>query len=311
MHGPDLSVIVVTHNRPELALTTLGSARAAVRALDVQWIVVDSGSSDDTPARVQSAFPDVELLREPNVGFAAANNRGLRLARGRYVLLLNPDVETVSGTFDELLGTLDERPEIGLASVVQSAPDGTLQHSIRRFPSAWRSLGEAIAASRWSPLSSWREEETRTSRYLSDVSADWLVGAFLIVRAAALEQVGDLDERFFLYSEETDWCYRFHQAGWEIAHIPLMTVIHHTGPTSRTDLHAQLSYAKILFAGKHYGPLRTFGVRAALALRHTLRAIGCAILARARPRWGARAPLERHALAVVLGLAKPPFASEG
>ena len=307
---PDLTVIVVTHNRAELALTTLRSAHSAIRALAVQWIVVDSGSTDGTPELIQAAYTDVKILRERNVGFAAANNRGLELARGRYVLLLNPDVETVSGTFDELLATLDARPEIGVASVVQRATDGRLQHSIRRFPSAWLSLGEALAAPRWSPLNGWREEESRTSRYLTDVSADWLVGAFLIARAEALDQVGGLDERFFLYSEETDWCYRFHQAGWKIAHLPLMTVIHHTGKTSRSDLYAQLSYAKLLFARKHYGATRTLGVRIALALRHALRTVGAGALAPARPGMAARAVLERHALAVVLGVAKPPFGSD-
>jgi len=306
---PDLTFIVVTHNRAELALTTLRSARSAVESLHTQWIVVDSGSTDGTPEAIQEAYPEVQILREQNIGFAAANNRALRLARGRYVLLLNPDVETVSGKFDELVATLDDRPTIGVASVVQRAPDGSLQHSIRRFPSAWLSFGEAIAASRWSRLENWREEESRTSRYLTDVSADWLVGAFLIARAEALEQVGGLDERFFLYSEETDWCYRFHQAGWEIAHLALMTVVHHTGPTSRADLHAQLSYAKLLFARKHYGNVRALGVRAALALRHAVRALGAGAFAPMRPHLAARARLERHALAVVLGLAKPPFRS--
>jgi GT2 family glycosyltransferase len=303
--APDLSVIVVTHNRAELALTTLRTARAAIRSLNVEWIVIDSGSSDGTPDQIRSVYPDVQILRERNVGFAAANNRGFDVATGRYVLLLNPDVETVSGTFDDLVATLDARPEIGVASVVQRAPDGHLLHSIRRFPSAWLALGEAIAAPRLSPR--WREEESRAGRYELDGNADWLVGAFLIARASALEQVGGLDERFFLYSEETDWCYRFHRAGWKIAHLPLMTVTHHTGPTSRADLFAQLSYAKVLFADKHYGGARAFGVRAALALRHALRAVGFGILARTRPSLASRPALERHALAVVLGLAKPPF----
>jgi GT2 family glycosyltransferase len=308
---PDLTFIVVTHNRAELALTTLRSARSAVETLHTQWIVVDSGSTDGTPDEIETAYPDVQIVREQNIGFAAANNRALPLARGRYVLLLNPDVETVSGNFDELVATLDDRPEIGIASVVQRAPDGNLQHSIRRFPSAWLSFGEAIAAPRWSPLEHWREEESRTSQYLTDSSADWLVGAFLIARAEALEQVGGLDERFFLYSEETDWCYRFNQAGWKIAHLPLMTVIHHTGATSRADLHAQLSYAKLLFARKHYGKLTALSVRAALALRHALRALGAGAFAPVRPHLAARARLERHALAVVLGLAEPPFRSSG
>jgi cellulose synthase/poly-beta-1,6-N-acetylglucosamine synthase-like glycosyltransferase len=130
---PDLSVIVVTHNRVALALSTLRSATAAVGALEVQWLVIDSGSTDGTPAAIEAALPEVRVLRERNIGFAAANNRGLEHARGRYVLLLNPDVEIDRGTFDELLATLDARPDIGVASVVQNAPDGRLQHP-RRVP---------------------------------------------------------------------------------------------------------------------------------------------------------------------------------
>jgi GT2 family glycosyltransferase len=305
---PDLSVIVVTHNRPELALLTLRTARAAIRELTVQWIVVDSGSSDGTPETIAAAYPDVELLREQNIGFAAANNRGLQLVRGRYVLLLNPDVETTTGTYDELVATLDARPEIGVASVVQNNPDGSLQHSIRRFPSPSLAFGEALAASRWTPLRRWREEEPRAPLYRTDVPVDWLVGAFLIARANALAQVGGLDERFFLYSEETDWCFRFHRAGWQVAHLPVMAVTHHTGHAPRADLCAQLSYAKVLFARKHYGRARTVAIRAALALRHALRVAAGAVLGRVRPEQRARAAAERHALAVVLGLAEPPFA---
>ena len=304
----DLSVIVVTHNRAELALTTLRSARAAMHELDVQWIVVDSGSSDGTPDAIESAYADVQVLREQNVGFAAANNRGLGLACGRYVLLLNPDVETATGTYDELVATLDARPQIGVASVVQNAPDGALQHSIRRFPTPWLAFGEALAASRWTPLRRWREEEPRTPRYRTEVAADWLVGAFLIARTEALAEVGGLDERFFLYSEETDWCYRFHRAGWEVAHLPVMTVTHHTGHAPRPDLCAQLSFAKVLFARKHYGRARAGAIRAALVLRHALRATAAATVGRSQPQQAARATAERHALAVVLGLAEPPFA---
>jgi N-acetylglucosaminyl-diphospho-decaprenol L-rhamnosyltransferase len=305
---PDLSVIVVTHNRAELALATLRSARAAVRDLDVEWIVVDSGSSDETPDAIESACAGVRVVRERNIGFAAANNRGLQFARGRYVLLLNPDVETVAGTFDELVATLDERREIGVASVVQNAPDGTLQYSVRRFPSAWLALGEALGAARWTPLRRWREEENRAPLYRTEASADWLVGAFLIARAQALAEVGPLDERFFLYSEETDWCFRFHQAGWVVAHLPLMSVTHHSGHAPGPDLSAQQSYAKILFARKHYGRMEAGAIRAALALRHALRAALATVAGRSRPQWAARATVERRALAVVLGTAEPPFA---
>jgi GT2 family glycosyltransferase len=305
---PDLSVIVVTHNRPEMALMTLRSAVSAIRELSVEWILIDSGSSDGTPEAIEAAYPDMRVQREANIGFAAANNLGLASARGRYVLLLNPDVETTSGTYDDLVAALDTQTDIGVASVVQNAPDGSLQYSIRRFPSVWLSLGEALAAARWTPLRGWREEESTAAAYRREVSVDWLVGAFLIARAEALAEVGSLDERFFLYSEETDWCFRFRQAGWRVAHLPRMSVTHHTGHAPGADLSAQLSYAKILFARKHYGRGRATAIKAALALRHALRAALAASAGRLRPRWAARALVERRALAVVLGTSAPPFA---
>jgi GT2 family glycosyltransferase len=307
-HRPDLSVIVVTHNRPELVLMTLRTALAAMGELTVEWILIDSGSSDGTPQAIEDAHPDMRVQREPNIGFAAANNLGLARAHGRYLLLLNPDVETIAGSYDELVGTLDARPEIGVASVVQNAPDGSLQHSIRRFPSAWLSLGEALGAARLGPLRGWREEDANTAHYRQESSVDWLVGAFLIARAEAAAQVGGLDERFFLYSEETDWCFRFHQAGWKVVHLPSMSVTHHTGHAPGADLSAQLSYAKILFARKHYGRAHAIAIRTALALRHGLRASFAATAGKLRPRWAPRAVVERRALGVVLGTSEPPFA---
>lgn len=303
----DLSVIIVTHNRTELALATLRSARAAAEALDVQWIVVDSGSEDGTPATIEAGFPDLLLLRERNIGFAAANNVGLRYASGRYVLLLNPDVEVASGTFAELLAALDERPRVGVASVRQQAPDGRLQYSIRRFPSPRLALGEAVAGSRWTPLRRWREEEPRPQLYERETAADWLVGAFLIVRAEALAQVGGLDERFFLYSEETDWCYRFHRAGWLVSHLPTMSVTHYSGHAPGGDLGAQLSYAKLLFARKHYGRPAAAAIQASLALRHALRAGAAGLRGPRSTAAAGRAGAERRALAVVLGVSAPPF----
>jgi GT2 family glycosyltransferase len=305
---PDLSVIVVTHNRPELALMTLRSALGAMGALTVEWIVIDSGSSDGTAQAIEDAYPEMAVRREANIGFAAANNLGLAQARGRFVLLLNPDVETTAGTYEQLVGALDAQPDVGLASVVQNAPDGSLQYSIRRFPSALLSLGEALGAARWRPLRRWREERVDTALYRQQSSVDWLVGAFLIARAEAVARVGGLDERFFLYSEETDWCFRFHQAGWGVAHLPLMSVVHHTGHAPGADLSAQLSYAKILFARKHYRRGHAYTIQAALALRHGLRAAFAAVAGSLRPRWGPRALVERRALAVVLGASEAPFA---
>ena len=308
---PDLSVIVVTHQGGELALKTLRSARERSGAIDVEWLAVDSGSTDGTPDLLERELPDIPLERRPNIGFAAANNLALARARGRYVLLLNPDMEVRSGTLAELVAAMDERPEVGVASVIQLWPEGGVQRTIRRFPSPARQIGEALSLQRVPALVRFGEEETREEPYWHEVEADWLVGGFLLVRREALEAAGGMDERFFLFSEETDWCYRIRRAGWGIRHLPVMTVVHHTGRSARPDLFAQNSHSKVLYARKHFRGGRSALFRAAIALRHALRLVLVAPVALVRPAMRPRASAERRALMVVIGAAAPPFHPHG
>ncbi|MHB1568834.1 MAG: glycosyltransferase family 2 protein [Solirubrobacteraceae bacterium] len=303
----DLSVIVVTHNRTELALRTIRSARAAAGALTVDWHVIDSGSVEPTVESVQREWPDVDVLRFANVGFATANNQGLRHARGRYVLLLNPDVEIARGTLAELVAALDDRPTVGMASVIQRRSDGALDYSIRRDPSPWRTLGEAILPQRLRAPARLGEVVSQPRRYRREQTVDWVGGAFLVARAEALRDIGGLDERFFMYSEETDWCYRCRRAGWEVRHLPVIEVVHHRSHSYGPDLLAQLSWSKMLFARKHLGRRAAAAMRVALALRHGLRAVSFTALARVDPRAADRARAQTRALAVVLGRASPPF----
>lgn len=304
---PALSVIVVTYNGRAKALATLRSGLAAAGAIDVEWIVVDSGSTDGTPDAIERAFPEVQVLRGENRGFAAGNNVGLRIARGRYVLLMNPDVEIASGSLAALVDAMDERPEVGLASVVQRGTDGGLQHSIRRFPSVARDLGEALFAAHWPILTTLQELETRPREYDREHSVDWMVGAFLIARREAVETVGLMDDGFFLYSEEVDWCYRFRQAGWDIRHLPFMTIVHHAGRRDRGDLMAQLAYSRKRFAHKHFGAVKSRLVRGALVLGHLVRMVALVPVAVRRASGRERLRAESRALAVQLGLAGPPF----
>jgi GT2 family glycosyltransferase len=304
---PDLSVVVVTHNGHELALRTLRSAMAHTGSASVEWFVVDCGSTDGTPESIAAAFPEVRVFRCPNVGFAAGNNVALPHTRGRYVLLLNPDVEMAEGTLGELVELLDERPEVGAASIVHLDGSGRLLFSMRRFPTPLRKLGEALALERWTPLKTRQEVDTCADHYRDERPADWVVGAFMVVRREALEQVGPLDERFFLYAEEKDWCYRIRQAGWDIRHLPGLAMVHLGSGRGRPELVAQLSYSKLLFAKKHLGRVHALGFRLALLAGHALRA--AAALPRAPSRADARERLRAQGLAsaVLVGLAPPPF----
>ena len=209
----DLSVIVVTHNRAELALTTLRSARAAIHELDVS-----SGSSSTAapatahPRRSSPPTPTCACCASTTSALRRPTTAGWRSRAAATCCCSTPTWRPSTGTYDELVATLDARPEIGVASVVQNAPDGgpaaldpALSLALAR---AWRGAGGG-ALDAAAPLARGGAPHTRAIAPRS--AADWLVGAFLIARAEALAEVGGLDERFFLYSEETDWCYRFHR----------------------------------------------------------------------------------------------------
>lgn len=309
--GCDLSVVVVTHNGRDLALRTLRSALAASGELRSEWIVVDSGSSDGTPEAIEAEFDQVEVLRVPNRGFAAGNNVGIARAAGRYVLLLNPDVEIREGTLAELVAALDSRPDVGIASVVQRDGDGALQYSMRRFPTPLRDLGESLFAAHWPFFGTLQELETRAERYRRESSPDWVVGAFMCARAEAIASIGGMDERFFLYSEEIDWCLRVRRAGWDVRHLPSMSVVHYAGRRDRGDLMAQLAHSRSLFARKHHSRLGALGIRAALALGHLLRIAARAPLAALDRSAREGVSAEAAALAVLLGLAQPPLRAAG
>jgi GT2 family glycosyltransferase len=307
MTRPDLSIVVVTHGGREMALRTLRSAHAALGPTRAEWFVVDAESRDGTPEAIEAEFDDVRVIRAANDGFAASNDIGLALARGRYVLLLNPDVEVRSGTLAELVAAMDARPRLGLASVPQRGPDGEFQPSVRRFPSPARSLGEALFAARWPAFAELQELDTREASYARERPIDWAVGAFLLARAEALAEVGPLDPQYFLYSEEIDWCYRFHQAGWPVALLPTMTITHHGGGRSRGDLMAQLSHSRLIFAGKHYGRRRRTLIRAALGLGHLVRIGLWGPVSLVRPSERGRVDAELAGLRVILGRAAPPL----
>ena len=299
---PDLSVVIVTHNGRELALTTLESARAHVGDLCVEWVVVDSGSSDGTPDAIEARWRDIAVTRLDNVGFAAGNNVGFAACRGRYVLALNPDTEVRWGHFAALVAALDADPGTGAASVIQEESDGGFQ-SIRRDPSVLRALGEALWLRKLPGLEAWQERELDRQAYDKAQAVDWVVGAVLVLRRQALADVGGFDERFFMYSEEADLCRRVRQAGWTVRHIPVMCILHHGGkPNPR--LAAQQTFSRLAYASKHFGPLHATSYRGVLALHHLLRLAAYAL----RPGRRERCAFERRAFLVALGLAPPPFA---
>jgi GT2 family glycosyltransferase len=267
----DLCVVIVSHNGKCWLDAALGSLFAHADGLDLDVVVVDNGD-DDSAAYVEEHFPAVRTITCANRGFGAANNVGLATADARYVLFLNPDTEFLSGSLADLVAVLDRRPGIGLVGVRQLTGDGDLAPSIRRFPSTANMLAEALAVEKVPLLRRLLGERVLDPAvYGRETPCDWTSGSFMLVRREALRGCGGFDERFFLFSEETDLCRRLRRAGWGIVHLPLVTIRHYESERSASpQMEAQSAYARLQFARKHLSRVSPY--RWAMAFRYALRA---------------------------------------
>ena len=255
-------------------------------------------------------FPAARVVTCENHGFGHANNRGLLTTNARYVLFLNPDTEIREGSFAELLARLDSAPRVGVAGVKQLLPNGTLYPTIRRFPNAVRAFWQALASEKYPLRAPWLgERELDMARYEREVDCDWTSGSFLIARREALESSGYFDERFFLFSEETDLCLRIKKAGWDIRHVPIMTIVHHAQKAGANPrLAAQDALGRRQYASKHFSPAHRFAYFGALAIGYGVRAVapGGDPVASAGRRSDARAALSMLVRGGAAPFAIPP-----
>ncbi|HWC25025.1 MAG TPA: glycosyltransferase family 2 protein [Solirubrobacteraceae bacterium] len=306
-HGDvvDLAIMVVSTNEAhwlEPCLRTVFE-HAGDATLDV--VVVDNESTDGTRELVESGFPEARVVASSNHGFGHANNRGALTCNARYMLFLNPDTEIVSGTFGELVAAMDERPLVGLAGVKQMTADGALSETIRYFPGPMRALGEALLSERWPRRPRWSgERELDFSLYEHEMECDWTSGSFMLSRTEALLSSGLMDERYFLYAEEPDLCLRMKRDGWQVRHLPCMSIIHHVGKAGiRPRNAAQDAFARMQYARKHFSAPRRAAYLAAVALRHALRAV----VPGGTEEGGKRRRAARAALSTLAGRTPPPF----
>jgi GT2 family glycosyltransferase len=299
----DLAVVIVSTNEARWLTPCLSTLFEHVGSIDVNVVVADNESTDGTRELVERDFPDARVVTCENRGFSHANNRGVMTTDARYVLFLNPDTEILEGSLDELVAAMDARPEVGLAGVRQVTADGSLFPTVRRFPNALRLLGDALGAERLPLRPHWiGERETDLSRYGSELSCDWTSGSFMLARREALESAGYLDERFFIYSEETDLCLRMKRAGWEVRHLPTMTILHHAEKAGiNPKMTAQDVYTRMQYARKNFSPLHRFVYLGVIALRYLLRLLPVGADGRVR------AAASRRALRMLLRLDEPPF----
>ena len=231
---------------------------------------IDNASSDGSPEMVESEFPEVVLVRNPiNLGFAGACNIGFKHSQGRYYLLLNSDTIVLRDSMAEMARFMDEHPEVGISGCRLLNPDGTLQRSCSTFPGLLTEMIDSLYLSKLFPSSrvfggyamTWCEFD-RT------MEVDFVGGSCMIVRRDAVEEVGLLDESYFMYTEEADWCYRMWDMGWSVMFYPGAEVIHLGGRSARvygSDMLLHLYVSRNKFVRKHQGRVMAVFHRLAVA----------------------------------------------
>ena len=304
-HSTDLTVVIVSFNDKDWLETCLTSVLAHTGAISADVVVVDNGS-DGAHEFVGERFASVRTVQCENRGFGHANNVAVRSGAGRYVLFLNPDTELVDGSLDGLVDALDERPQVGVAGVRQVTDDGTLWPTIRYFPNFARAVGDALGAERLPYRPRWAgERELDLALYDRETICDWTSGSFMLVRREALLSAGLFDERFFVYSEEPDLCLRIKRAGWDVRHLPRMTIVHHAGKGGvQPRMKAQDAFTRMQYARKHFTSAHRLAYLFAIGAGYVVRGALHPDTERAHIRSAARL-----ALSTLVGRSGPPFSS--
>ena len=238
----------------------------------VEIVVVDNGSSDGTVAFVRERYPDVRLVESENRGLGAGWNLGTRETTGTYVLLLNADAWLTDGALDRLVAFAETQPRAAVVGPRLRNPDGTLQRSVRGYPTVWRLATEYLFLRKLAPRSSalnafyaggFDHDEVR--------SVEVVMGACMLLRREAIDLVGECDEDYFLFSEETDWCFRFREAGWDVLFFPGAECVHVRGASHSGRLYRENLRGHLIFLWKHRGPKVAERARLLLLLSLRLR----------------------------------------
>jgi N-acetylglucosaminyl-diphospho-decaprenol L-rhamnosyltransferase len=268
----DLSIIIVSWNVRDYLRSCLSSIIDNQGDLLVEVIVVDSGSADGSTQMIRDEYPSLKLVAcNDNVGFPRGNNIGLRDATGRFLLLLNPDTEIISDALSQMVAYLEENEEVGVVGGQLLNSDGTVQSSRRRFPSIATAAFESTWLQPYAPREMIRQYYAEDLPLDDPVEVDWLVGACLMTRREVIDEVGLMDEAYFMYSEELDWCRRIREAGWRIVYLPEAQIIHHVGKSSEqaeTERHVNFQRAKLRYFRKYHGRLPTALLRMILLLNY-------------------------------------------
>ena len=263
----DVSIIIVSWNTKEFLLPCIKLVLEKERAILREIIVIDNGSRDGSASEVKRVFPSIHLIEnEKNLGFAKAVNQGLREASGRHVLFLNPDTRVKDGTFESLMSFMDSHPNAGIVGAQLFNSDGSKQNSIANFPSlATELLNKSLL--RWLFPNKF---PGKGRNYSGPIEVDSVIGACMMVRQDAIKETGLLDEDYFLFLEETDWCWRMKKAGWKIYHLPQADVYHFQGKSAEKEKkRARVEYfrSRYHFFKKNRGNLQWFILLVGLLIR--------------------------------------------
>ena len=240
----------------------------------VETILVDHGSTDGTLERVRERFPAVQVLEQENHGLGAGLNAGMLAAPARYHLLINSDAWLVENALERLVAFADAHEAAAVVAPRLRNPDGTLQRSVRGFPTLWRLATEYFFLRKLAPRS-----HAFNAYYAGDFdhgsarSVEWVMGSCFLVRRAAADQVGMFDEDFFLFSEETDWLYRFHQAGWAVWFTPDAEAVHVGGASHGGRMYVENVRGLVRWFAKHRGAREAARARGLLAVALRLRGL--------------------------------------
>jgi GT2 family glycosyltransferase len=278
-HPPMVSVVIVSWNAKAFLAECLRTLIQHPCKYTMEVLVVDNASTDGSPEFVENSCPDVRLLRnESNLGFSKANNRGIQQSTGKYVCLVNSDVQVLDGCISKLVDYMEAQPEVGMAGPSMLGPDGKVGRSCRGFPTVWNMFCHAIGLDSLFPNS--RLFGSYLLRYWSQDTnrpVDILGGWFWIVRREALNQVGLLDEKFFFYAEDMDWCKRFRMNGWGVAFLADAASVHFGGGSSRLaplKYYIQEQRADQQYWRKHHSSLERAAYSCICLLHQLIRLIG-------------------------------------
>lgn len=279
----DTSIVIVSWNARPYVEECLVSLTALRKDISTEIIIVDNASTDGTADMIHRRFPQVRLFENAsNLGFARANNIGIAVATGKYICLINPDVKVEPDCLSKLYHYMEQERTIGLLGPKMLGQHGDTRRSAMRFPTLWNSFLRAVALDSLLAGTGLFGGFLMTDfRFNTVRDVDVLNGWFWMARQEAVDEVGFLDERFFMYGEDIDWCKRFHSTKWRVVFYPDAEAIHYGGGSSSNApvrFYVEMQRANLQYWKKHHGHISLFFYLLTTCLNHASRALGYGFL---------------------------------